>query len=136
MGERRKNPRLREIEDVMDQAEEEAVVRGEAGEFANWSPRRRQDIPGLQCVDVLAWAIYQYGLLAFTKKPLLADAKIAWDDFGKHNGGKWGYDVTITRANLKKWVEKEMASGVSLEKFAAWQEKKLLAKGKNAKSRV
>jgi hypothetical protein len=122
MGEKRRNPRRQEIEDVMDQAEWVAADKGMEGEFSNWSFRRRQDIPGLQCVDVLAWSVYQYGLLAFTRKPLHQDAKTAWDDFGKYRDGKWGFDITFTRENLKKWADAELANGKSMARFAEWEQ--------------
>ncbi len=105
----------------MDQAEESAKETGFAGAYENWSFRRATEIPGLQCVDALAWSVYQYGLLAYCQKPMNAKALDAWNDFTKHNGGKWGFDVTITRQNLKKWVDKEMADGVSIKKFAEWK---------------
>jgi len=125
MGEKRKNPRRKEIEDVMDQAEEEAIANGRTGEYANWSFRYRKDIPGLQCVDVLAWCVYQYGLMAYCQRPMINKALIAWDDFTKCKGGKWGFDVTITRAALEKWVALELADGRSTKRFAEWKDRKL-----------
>ena len=124
MGEKKKNPRRHEIEDLLEHAEEIAAANGMAGEFANWSFRRREEIPGLQCVDVVAWSTYQFGLLAFKKKPLPPDAKTAWDDFGKHSGGNWGFDVTITRDDLKKWIDAELADGRSIARFKAREERK------------
>ena len=119
MGEKRKNKRRQEIEDVMDQAEEDCP-----GEFKNWSFRDHTEIPGLQCVDALAWCVYQAGLRTFCGKPLVRDAELAWDHFCAHQGGRWGYDVTVTRESLQKWVDKEMADGTSLNKFKAWRERK------------
>jgi hypothetical protein len=124
MGEKRKNPRRREIEDVMDQAEESAKETGHSGAYEHWSFRRAGDIPGLQCVDALAWCVYQYGLLAYCNKAMSDEALEAWNDFTKCKGGKWGFDVTITRKALKEWVDKEMADGISIRKFAAWKERK------------
>jgi Protein of unknown function (DUF3800) len=121
MGEKRKNPRRREIEDLMDQAEDAAKQTGHAGAYENWSFRRASDIPGLQCVDALAWSVYQYGLLVYCQKPINDKALEAWNDFTKCNGGKWGFDVTIKRQHLKEWVEKEMADGISIRKFAEWK---------------
>ena len=124
MGEKRKNERRREIEDILDQAEEEAKAKGNPGEFEHWSFRRPQEIPALQCADALAWTIYQYGQLAFCKKPLCDDARIAWDDFGRYMNGEWGFDVTMTRANLKKWADAEAADGRSEKKLREWKERK------------
>jgi Protein of unknown function (DUF3800) len=124
MGEKRKNPRRQEIEDVMDQAEESAKETGHAGAYAHWSFRPATDVPGLQCVDALAWCVYQYGLLVYCQKPMNNKALIAWEDFTKYMGGRWGFDVTITRKSLKEWVDKEMADGISIRKFAAWKVRK------------
>lgn len=77
--------RRREIETVMEQAEHLASDMGRHGEFTNYSFRLRKEIPGLQCVDCVAWTTYQYALLAFRKKPLHPFAKIAWDDFCSRN---------------------------------------------------
>jgi hypothetical protein len=124
MGEKRKNERRREIEDILEQAEEESAAQGNPGEFEHWAFRRPQEIPALQCADALAWTVYQYGLLGFCKRPLCTDARIAWDDFGGHVNGKWGFDVTITRAALQKWAEGEAADGRSERKLKAWKERK------------
>jgi hypothetical protein len=124
MGEKRKNPRRREIVDVMDQAEENAVAKGGAGTFSNYGFGRREEVPGLQCVDALAWTIYQYALFAFLKKPLNPEAAASMDHFGKYQSGTWGFDVTVTKEQLKTWFDKEIADGTSIKKFAAWREKR------------
>jgi len=124
MGEKRKNLRRREIEDVLDQAETAAVEDGQTGEYSHWSFRRPNELPGLQCVDSLAWCVYQYGLLVYCKKPISDEALNAWEDYTKCKNGTWGFDVTITRENLKKWVDAEMADGKSIKKFAEWKQRK------------
>lgn len=133
MGEKRHNTRRQEIEDLMDQAEEESKEKGIPGEFEHWTFRRSREIPGLQCVDALAWSVYQYGLLVFCKKPLCEDAKVAWNDFGKYLGGKWGFDVTVTRKNLQTWVEKELADGRSEKRFREWNDRKGRSKAQSAR---
>lgn len=124
MGEKRKNPRRQEIEDVMDQAEEDAIDKGRAGEFSHWTFRHRKEIPGLQCVDALAWCVYQAGLVRFCGRTLPKEAGTAWDDFCAHNGGTWGFDVIITREHLKEWVDKELADGRALARFQERERKK------------
>lgn len=124
MGDKKRNARRREIEDVMEQAEEDAVGTGIPGEYVNWGFCHREDLPGLQCVDALAWSVYQYGLYAFYRVPLIREAQIAWDDFGKYLGGKWGFDVTVTRDNLRTWVDKESADGISMRRFQEWELRK------------
>ena len=124
MGEQKKNLSRREIENLMEQAEESFASKGFPGEFSNWSFQNSKLIPGLQCVDLLAWSVYQYGLFAFQKKPLHPYAQIAWDDFSKYRDGKWGYVVTIAREHLAKWAELEIADGRSIEKICGRKRKR------------
>lgn len=134
MGEKRHNSRRQEIEDLMDQAEEEAKEKGIPGEFEHWTFRRPMEIPGLQCVDAFAWCVYQYGLLAFCSKPMSDDALTAWEDFANHGGGNWGFDVTCRREQLKAWVDKELADGRSAKRFQEWQKKHLKKRPTNRMS--
>jgi hypothetical protein len=122
----------KEIEIIMEQAEWEAMQLGRDGEFKNFSFRLRRQIPGLQCVDCAAWTTYQFGLLAFRKKPLHPFARIAWDDFcsrNKHNGpDDWFSAVTVTRANLERWIKSEIKEGRSIKRFKEWDAKKAAEK--------
>jgi len=113
-----------EIDTVMAQAEEEACEAGVAGRYTNYSFRRRQDIPALQCTDALAWTCYRFALFAHLKTPLTKIAKESFDDYNKHQSGKWLYAAGVTRENLKKWVEAEIKDGRSLERFKVWNERK------------
>ncbi len=110
MGEPKKNERRKEIENVIEQAQTVSP-----SEFSNWGFRRPVDIPGLQCVDLLAWSTYQYSLLGYGKvESLHPFAKVAWEDFKQHNDGKWGYFVWMKPDNLRKWVHKAMVDGASM----------------------
>jgi Protein of unknown function (DUF3800) len=124
MGEKRKNLRRREIEDLMDQAEQEAKSQGSAGEFENYSFRKPCSIPALQCVDALAWTVYQGGLLAFEKRKLLPEARLSWDDFKNHLDDRCGLHIAVKREKLQAWVKEEVADGRSLHGFTQWQEAK------------
>ena len=117
-----------EIDTVMAQAEEEACVAGMAGRYTNYSFRRRQDIPALQCTDALAWTCYRFALFAHLKTPLTEIAKDSFDDYNKHQSGTWLYAAGVTRVNLKRWVEAEIKDGTSLERFKAWDERKASGK--------
>ena len=133
MGEPRKNSRRREIEDLMDQAEQEAKSQGRAGEFEHWTFRRAEELPGLQCVDALAWTVYQAGLLAFEKRPFLPESRLSWDDFQDHFGGRFGLHITVKRENLQAWVTEEVADGRSSSNFIKWQEAKQAKASKRKK---
>lgn len=75
-----REPHRIEIETVMKQGEKVANELGVIGECTNYSFRHRKDVAGLQCVDLLAWTCYQYGLLAHRKKLLPEFADVAWKD--------------------------------------------------------
>jgi len=64
------DPRRVEVESVMCEMEELAAKNGNPGEYVNYSFRRRQDVPGLQCVDGIAWTCYQYGIHLFRRTPM------------------------------------------------------------------
>ena len=118
-----------EIDTIMAQAEQEACEAGLAERYTNYSFRRRQDIPGLQCTDALAWTCYRFALLAYQKTPLTPIAQECWDDYYGTGSETWLYARGITRANLEKWVDAENKDGRSEIKFRAWKEKKHAAKG-------
>jgi hypothetical protein len=126
-----------EIETVMAQAEHVASEKGVAGEYLNYSFRQRKDIPGLQCVDCIAWTCYQFGQFVFRKKPLPPLAQIVWDDLCSRNGPgtvagvkhssgplDWFCAGAVTRSNLEQWIQKELADEKSLNRFREWEKTK------------
>jgi hypothetical protein len=124
------DPHRQEIDVVMEQAERVANEFGLVGEYTNYSFRHRKEIPGLQCVDCVAWTCYQYGLLMHRNKPLHPFAEAAWRDFCGHRssplktGGlmDWFSAATIMRDDLQQWVNDELADGKSLARFKAWEQ--------------
>jgi len=114
-----------EIDTVMAQAEQEACEAGMAGRYTNYSFRRRQDIPALQCTDALAWACYRFTLFAHLKTPLNKIAEDSFNDYNKHQSGTWLHAAGMTKANLEKWVTAEIKDGRSRERFKVWHEKRL-----------
>lgn len=129
---KRGDERRAEIEEVMAQGEELAIQNGTPGIYTNYSFRRRQELPGLQCVDVLGWVSYQFALLAFCKKPLVPDAQIGWDDFENHlkysPDGPWRLAATLKRTELERWIKLEKEKGLSRPFFDAWEAKKSIKK--------
>jgi hypothetical protein len=134
-----KDEARKEVETVMEQAEEEARdKRGVEHEYSNFGFRPRATLPALQCADLVAWTNYNFTLEKFKNKPLHPFAKIAWDDFASMPTGyspsipkvlDWNYAVTMKRGHLKDWAQKEIEDGRSLIRFREWEEKKKLAKG-------
>lgn len=114
------DPRRKEIEKVMQQAED---MSGNTGEFKHFGFRPRNEIPGLQCADLLAWLAYQTSLQVFCKKPMNPHAKIAWDDFDEHPQNGWRTVRTVRRDGLHFLVQKERATGDSITRFKKWEER-------------
>jgi hypothetical protein len=110
-----------EIETVMAQAEEDSIEKGQGSRYTNYSFRRRQDVPALQCTDALAWTCYQLALLAHRGTPWTPIAKASWNDYYEHQSRTWLYAMGMKRENLKVWVEREIADGKSLERFRRWK---------------
>jgi len=126
-----------EIETVMAQAEHIASEKGMAGEYLKYSFQQRREIPGLQCVDCIAWTCYQFGHFVIRKKPLPPLAQIMWDDLCSRNGPSaiagikkstgprdWFCAATVTRSNLEQFIQKELADGISLKRFKDWEKTK------------
>ncbi len=122
---KKNDPRRIEVEEIIDQQQTAADTLGLDREFENYSFRHREDIPGLQCVDVLAWISYQSALLIFRNKPLFPDAKTGLDDFTKHLGGKWRDILFIKRSQLEEWASNPQAVEHTKKWFSEWKEKKL-----------
>ena len=117
-----------EIETVMAQAEDQ-WGKGK-GRYTNYSFRRRQDLPALQCVDALAWTCYQRALFAHFDVPIKQIAVDSWNDYYRHMNGNWLGAMYMTKDQLKNWMEREAQDGRSLERFRAWEAKHPKAKAR------
>jgi hypothetical protein len=116
-----------EIDTVMVQGEELASKNGNAGRYINYSFRRRQDVPLLQCTDALAWTCYRHALLTHTNSPMNPIAQESWKDYVRHQGGAWLSAYTQKREQLADFVRREMEDGRTLARFKAFEEKKKAA---------
>lgn len=115
-----------EVEAAMARAEEVAIEDGMAGEFANFSFRRRKDIPGLQCVDCVSWTAYCFSLFAFDNKPRHPFAEIAWEDFeGPLEADGWLGAITIKREHLEKWYANVMSDPKNLDQYRRAEQNRL-----------
>src|SRR5689334_19241031 len=93
--------------------------------------RLRKDIPGLQCVDYLAWLAYQMAMDCIQHTDLHPLAKEGLMDLENFYPGrrderpakKWWQVATIRPHDLKIWADSEMASGKSLQRFSEWNQK-------------
>jgi hypothetical protein len=127
----KKDKTRKEIEDVMEQAEEEASQSGRPGEFRHFDFRPRATLAGLQCVDLVAWTNYNFAMSRELNRPLEEHARKAWDSFAgmpkcasaMDPSGEldWNHAVFIKTAHLRDWVRRETADGTSLHRFKAWE---------------
>lgn len=108
----------KEVEAAMARAEEVAIEEGNPGEFTNYSFRRRQDIPGLQCADFISWIAYRYADYVFYEKPMHEFAEDGWEFFGGplESRGFLGA-IAITREHLKNWFDQVNADPANLDKY-------------------
>jgi hypothetical protein len=133
------SPTRREIDKIMEQAERQAAKMEPplTGEYLQYDFRPRKDHPGLQCVDSLAWMFYQVSLAAFCGTPCNPFATVAWDDFGTTLKGdvagldEWITAMSITRDDLKRWMDDEAKTHKTRDVFAEFEEQLEGNSGKN-----
>jgi hypothetical protein len=71
------------------------------GKFeGHYSFRKRKDVPGLQCADLLAWTCFGMSRLKFRDVPMHEIAEEAFCDFSNHMGRQWLDALTHERAAL------------------------------------
>jgi Protein of unknown function (DUF3800) len=117
--------RRREVETVMEQAQWLSERRKVPGDYSNYGFRKSTDIPGLQCVDAVAWVSYRYALYVFCKTPLPKFALESWEDFGGPKGESgWLSALTIMRDKLQNTVDMSIKTGKTKEFFKEWEEYK------------
>jgi hypothetical protein len=100
MDPKTQKPEKQEIENALARSEE---VR--PGRFAgHYSFRRRQEVPGLQCVDLVGWTCYWFALETHVKTPRTRLQLDCWDDFSGRNNGEWLTAIGQTRKQLENAV--------------------------------
>jgi Protein of unknown function (DUF3800) len=129
-----KDEARKEVETVMEQAEEEArSQRGVEDDYTHFGFRRRGTLAALQCADLVAWTNYNFALEKFRNKPVHPFARLAWDDFASmpidasqsiHKVLEWNFAVTLKRNHLQEWAKKEIEDGRSLIRFQEWEARK------------
>jgi|HubBroStandDraft_1064217.scaffolds.fasta_scaffold323167_2 hypothetical protein len=105
-----------EIEMVMAQFES-----GYSGNFdRHYIFKKRQDVPGLQCADLLAWSCFSRSRFIFQNTPMKDLAAETYSNFVARAG--WLDALTHTRANLRKSIALDMADTVAEERRRVWYE--------------
>jgi len=93
------DPKRKEIEAVF-----------EARGIKTFSFRSKDDIPGLQCADQIAWTCYQHALLEFFQKTPHPLAVLALNDYGHRlDEHDWLHAVTIRKPELRQFAAYELA---------------------------
>ncbi|MGA2992930.1 MAG: DUF3800 domain-containing protein [Candidatus Korobacteraceae bacterium] len=87
----------KEIEMLMAQFESIYPGRFEG----HYSFRKRKDVPGLQCADLLAWTCFAMSRLKFRNVPMNEIAKESFSDFSKHPDPHWMDALTYEREALR-----------------------------------
>jgi hypothetical protein len=134
------DPARKEIEAVMEQAEEQSrKLRGVEHDYEHFDFRPRASLAGLQCADLVAWTNYNLALDKFFNSPPNPFAKFAQSEFNSMPIGQspsihpkcveWNFAVMLKPNHLADWATREMEDGRSIVKFRDWHERK------NAKAR-
>lgn len=118
----RKQPARLEIEDIMDQMQFVSEQNGTYGDYSDPHFRKSVGIPGLQCVDMVAWVSYQFAQLIYKKIELRKLVPEAWREFGGNLGGEgWLRAFTIRREDLEKSIKKAVLDGKAVQFFKDWE---------------
>lgn len=116
------SPERDEIERVMDYSERAEREKGRSGEYVGYTFRPSQEIPGLQCVDDVAWVCNRYALYKIEQKDLPQRAKLGWDAYGGESADAgWLRAFTFTRENLRKHVDGIIREGETIKRFQRWE---------------
>lgn len=126
-------PERDEIEMVMAQFES-----GHPGKFdGHYIFKKREDVPGLQCADLLAWSCYSRSRFIFRNTPMKDLAEESFMNFSENLKGTWLQALTHTRENLRKSIALDCADSAAEEKRRVWYENYVASleqkKGKKSK---
>lgn len=114
-----------EIEAVMEQQQWLMEKHGEQGDYSNYSFRKSEGIPGLQCVDAIAWVCYRYALFVMRKTSMHRFVELSWNKLGgNRESDGWLFAVAIRRENLEKSITEGLADAQVLDFFREWEEYK------------
>jgi hypothetical protein len=114
----KRNAAKKEIETVMAQADSLTPGRYEG----HYSFRNRQDHPGLQCSDLLAWSSYQWSCSRFKGRPLHPLAEETFSEYDAYRDNTWMFAITLTKDQLEEWAEKERADPRSIAQRQKWMQ--------------
>lgn len=121
----RHTPARKQIEDIMDQMQFVSEREGIVGYYSDPIFKKSVGIPGLQCVDAVAWISYQYAVHLYQKLPLRELVPQSWKEFEGHLGADgWLRAFTLRKENLEKGIKNSIANGQAMQFFNEWQQHK------------
>jgi hypothetical protein len=110
-----------EIDDIMGQFSDYL------GRNVHPNFQERKATPALQCADLIAWLSFQLALDNFHQKPMNPFATECLKDFENYYPSghvpadkKWFAVAIIQRHQLQAWIDEEMNSENSLQRFRDW----------------
>lgn len=101
----------------------------------HYSFRSRKDVPGLQAVDLFAWACYQAALRTRFGVPMNAIADELWTEFVMYKQEQWSEIQSLSREGLKAWVKKAHGSPEDL-RLREYKQKQREARMPRSKERA
>lgn len=109
-----------EVERVMAQEES-----GHPGEYeGHYGFKKRREIPGLQCADLLAWSCFQMGRFLFENTPVPIRASESLHLFGSRRSDPYWLEMqTNTREQLLEIVARNERDIEGQSRRRAWFEK-------------
>lgn len=116
------DPGRKEIEKVMAYSERAIREEGRRDEYTKYSFRDREDFPGLQCVDGIAWACNCFARHRLYEQAIPNRAEVSWKLFGGPLGAQgWLRAFTLTREALRTMFAKEQQDGRTIARFQRWE---------------
>jgi len=111
-----------EIQNQMALNERVNLERGISGAYTNYSFRNKKDIPGLQCADEIAWTCNRFSIYQFNGIELPKRAKTCWTGYECDLAEEgFVHAFTMTKPQLQKLVDAEMADGRIFERLRRWE---------------
>ena len=101
------------------------------GETVHHDFKKRKELPGLQCVDFLAWLSYQLSLDCIQGKDALPIAIEALKDLENYYPNKrderpdqkWFQVATVRRMELQSWIDNDVPKGEIAGAFDDWNKR-------------
>lgn len=120
------DPARVEIQNMMEYNHRAAGERAIESDYRHVWFRDKREVPGLQCVDEIAWTCNQYALYRLGVRTYIPKrAKNSWNYYGGGIENGWLKAFTFKRTSLQKWVDETLRDGRTLAQFDRWEKEDL-----------